>query len=39
MHESELQKALRRAVRGTKIPKRVTSRTFRRNNAPPSRVA
>jgi len=33
MHESELQKALRRAVRGAKIPKRVTSHTFRHSFA------
>ncbi len=29
MHESELQKALRRAVRRASIPKRITCHTFR----------
>ncbi len=33
MHESELQKALRRAVRGAKIAKRVTCHTFRHSFA------
>ena len=33
MHETELQKALRKAVRMAKIPKRVTCHTFRHSFA------